>query len=170
MNLYPKKNRLVFGAAGITLFLILIIGILVWGPDPTSPFLFARNPVVFYTTFCGGVLVFLYLLWFATKQLCKPKPRVVLTEQSVTVNGFAGCFSAEWKEYSAYKVNQKNIFILLLKDVSDFISRQPEGRPKASARALSEQFESPFLIEVNSLNTDASLVENFIKEKIPKVR
>ncbi|MGY0505389.1 hypothetical protein [Luteimonas sp. e5] len=167
LHLYPNKMKLMLGTAGAAAFTLGFLWMLMRGPDPDSVFRVIRSPLIYYPIMLGGALLFAFFTGLAVKQVLNPKPRVSLTAEGVTTTGFAGHFNAPWDAFSACTHHGNNILVMRLKDPDDFISRQAEGRPRESARRLSAEFGSPFLIEFDQLAADREAVQQFIKQHLP---
>ncbi|MFV0296569.1 MAG: STM3941 family protein [Hyphomicrobiaceae bacterium] len=168
LKIYQKKSKLLLGAIGCVVFAILAFFMLISGPSAASVFPPLRWPIVFYPISIAALLGALYFLFIATRGLLKPKPQVILANDGVTVDGFSGRFRADWHDLSGYALHTKALCVLKLKDPEAFVSRQPEGRPRVTARALTDRFGSPFLIDTANLATDMeairSVVDNHLQE------
>lgn len=118
---------------------------------------------MFYPVIVGGLALFAYLAWFAFNSLRHPKPRVVLSDTGVVVDGFAARFSARWDAFSGYAVQGQSTYVLAMKDAQAFVARQ-------TARALAARFGSPFVIEMAMLDTDPEAVQRVLASRLPVVR
>lgn len=167
LHLYPHKKRVALGAIGVTGLFLGCLWLLMRGPNPDSVFRLMRSPFVVYAVALGGLLLFGWMLWFGIQRLRKPQPAVSLTAQGVRVDGFAGQFSAPWSAFSGYRRHASHMLVLMLHDSNAFIAGQAAGRPQASARALSQRFGSPFLIDLKHLEADAAEVEQHLSQRLP---
>jgi hypothetical protein len=170
LNLYQKKHKLILGGFGVAVLLVAVIVMLINGPDPESIIRPLRNPVIFYVLMFAGLTLTLYLLRFVFNSLRNPKPRVILSASGATVDGFSGRFSAPWEELAGYSVNNSSMFVLHLKDIQAYLAKTPQGRPRETAKALTENFGSPLLIETNMLDTDANTIKSFLEKHIREIK
>lgn len=169
LALYQKKARLIIGGSIMAIMTVGVAIMAVLGPNPDSVFRPFRSPAMVYGFGIAGVVLGIWITWFAVRSLLNPKPRVVLSENGVVVDGFSGHFSASWSDLSGYSVKNGSNIVLLLKDLDGFIARLGAGRAQQTAKALSERFGSPFLIETSMLATDRETVESYLRGHIGKV-
>lgn len=169
LALYQKKTRLVMGGSIIAVMFVGLIYMLLLGPNPDSVFRPFRSPVIVYGLGAVGTLLCLWLMWYALGSLRNPKPRVILSGDGAVVDGFSGRLSASWSDFSGYTVRNNSILVLQLKDPDSYISRLAAGRAKQSAKALSERFGSPFLIETAMLQTDPDTVKRYISAHLAEL-
>ncbi len=170
LNLYQKKHKLILGGFGVAALLVGVIAMLINGPDPESIIRPLRNPVIFYALMFIGLGLTLYLLQFVIKSLRNPKPRVILSATGVTVDGFSGKFSAPWEELTGYSVNSSSLFVLHIKDIQAYLDKIPQGRTKQNAKALIDNFRSPFLIETSMLDAEANTIKTFLEKHIREIK
>lgn len=169
LKLYQKKTRLLVGGGAMGIFLVALIFMLISGPNPDSVFAPFRSAMIFYPMAIGGIALLGYFVWFAYKGLTNPKPRVTISDAGVAVDGFSGRFNANWDEFSGYAVANGPIYVLKLKDLQAFTSRQPAGRQQETVKALSQRFGSPFLIEIGMLDTDEETVRKAVSARLQPV-
>ncbi|MGQ3670923.1 hypothetical protein ACT6QG_00815 [Xanthobacter sp. TB0136] len=170
LKLYQKKNKLILGSIGIAVLLVALVVMLINGPDPDSVFGPLRIPELFYTIGIAGVALTLCLLKFALTSLRHPRPRVILSAQGIIVDGFSGRFNANWADVQGYKLASASIYMLHLKDIRSFVENQPSGRPRETARGLSEKFGSPFLIETGMLDADPAAIRDFLEKHVQELK
>lgn len=164
---YQKKTKLILGGAISAAFLIGFLIMLFIGPNPDSIFRPFRSPVIFYPVMIVGLILFGALARYAFNSLRNPKPRVTLSESGVLIEGFSGRFSAPWEEFSGYELIRDSIYVLRLKDAEGFAARLPAGRAQQTARALSQKFGSPFMIETALLEADPATIQNVLASRLP---
>lgn len=169
LALYQKKARLVIGGAIMAIMTVGVAIMIVLGPNPDSAFRAFRSPAMVYGLGIAGVVLGLWITWFAVRSLLNPKPRVILSEKGAVVDGFSGRFSASWDDFNGYSVRNGTVIVLMLKDLDGYIARLGAGRPQQTAKALSDRFGSPFLIETSMLATDRETVESYLRGHIAKV-
>lgn len=170
LKLYQRKTRLLIGGIVMAICMVGLLIQLSIGPNPDSVFRPFRSPLIVYSFGIAGVLLTGYFAWFAFNSLRNPTPRVILSDNGIVVNGFSGKFSANWDEFSGYKLVNGSIYVLLLRDADKFLAGQPSGRAQQTARTLSEKFGSPFLIETSMLDVRNETVQNVLKEHLQFVQ
>ncbi|MEJ5082055.1 STM3941 family protein [Ochrobactrum sp. MYb379] len=164
--IYQKKTKLIIGGLVMAAMAVGMVVMLWIGPNPDSIFRFYRSPLMVYGLGCVGLLLSLWLLWFAMKSLGKPKPRVIISDDGLIVDGFTGRFAGRWSDFTGYTIKNKSIFIILHKDLDTYIASLPSGRPKQTAEALARRFGSPFIIETSILETEMSTVEKHLQNHL----
>lgn len=169
LAIYQKKTKLIFGGLAMAVMAIGMVVMLWLGPNPDSIFRFFRSPIMVYGLGSAGLILSLWLLWFAVKSLSKPKPRVILSDDGLIVDGFTGRFAGRWSDFTGYTIKNKSIFIILHKDLNTYIASLPSGRPKQTAEALAKRFGSPFIIETPILEIDMNMVERHLQNHLKSI-
>jgi len=169
LAIYQKKTKLIIGGLAMAVMAFGMVVMLWIGPNPDSIFRFFRSPLMVYGLGCAGLLLSLWLLWFAMKSLSKPKPRVMISDDGLIVDGFTGRFAGKWSDFTGYTIKNKSIFVILHKDLKTYISSLPSGRPQQTAQALSRRFGSPFVIETPILETEMSTIEKHLQKHLKSI-
>lgn len=115
LSIYQKKTKLIIGGFVMAVMAIVMVFMLWQGPNPDSIFRFFRSPLMVYGFGCAGLILSLWFFWFALKSLSKPKPRIVISDDGLIVDGFTGQFSGKWRDFTGYVIKNKSIFIILHK-------------------------------------------------------
>lgn len=169
LHVYPKKSRLLIALAGMSLFLLLGIWMLIKGPSADSPFFFYRNPLIYYPLTIIGLLGLGWLTLQALRQLAKPKPVLSLTAEGVRFRVVAWMeYQAPWRAFSGYRRNNNNTLLLLMHDPEAFAAAQKNAREQQNARRITQAYGSPFLLDFKVMEVDPAAVEQYIARHLPQ--
>lgn len=168
-KLYPKKHKLALGAFGTGSLLVLAAVAAGIGPSGTSTYFFLRDPLLYYGLMALAMAAFGYLFLFSLRNLRKPKPWAILSPSEVQTNAFNLYFEERWQAFNGImRVSGKrsNMLVLRLKNPQHYLDQLPSGRKKTMAKALTNRFGSPFLLDLNALNVDPQQVVLYLQSKI----
>lgn len=168
-KLYPKKHKLALGAFGTGSLLVLAAVAAGIGPSGTSNYFFLRDPLLYYGLMALAMAAFGFLFFFSLKNLRHPKPWAVLSPTDVETSAFSLHFHASWDAFNGImRVSGKrsNMLVLRLKDPQRYLDQLPSGRTKTMAKAFTNRFGSPFLLDLNALNVDQHQVVQYLQSKI----
>ncbi|MFV0643035.1 MAG: hypothetical protein ACK5NN_00815 [Sphingomonadaceae bacterium] len=170
MEIYRKKSKLLFGLIALTLFAILGVTMLVSGPSTDSVFPPFRWPWLYYPLSLAVLVGSIWFAYIAAKGLYDPRPEIILSKEGITINGFAGRISANWSELKGYTVSNGKLCVLKLKDPEEFIARQAKGRPRNTARTLTDRFGGPFLINTEHVDADWASIREYLAEHLQELK
>lgn len=154
--------------AGMLLFLLADIWMLIRGPRADSAFFIFRSPLIFYPILIIGVLAAGWFVVYALRQLSRPKPLLSLTGESARVRILWMEFQAPWHAFSGYRRKDNNTLLLLMHDPEAFIAAQTDARTQQAARRLLQSQGSPFFIELKQMEADPAAVEQYVAARLPQ--